>query len=47
MKPQTIAAAALILAVYIFAAWLVHLEEQKKRIDFSLCPLCGEKVTAN
>jgi hypothetical protein len=47
MKIPTLAAAGLILAVYLVAAVLLHHEEAKKRADFTLCPLCGEKVTVN
>ena len=43
MKPQIVAAAGIIFAVYLFAAILLHPEEAKKRADFTLCPLCGEE----
>lgn len=47
MTYQTFIATALVVTVYLVAAWLVHVEDTKKRVDFTLCPLCGEKVTVN
>ena len=48
MKSQALLATGLIVTLYLtMIAILVHHEQTKKRADFTLCPLCGEKVTVN